>query len=133
MELVGKLQIDEQLGDDYTGDEKDLAAQGMVKATEAAYSRYFKDLTNDLGRSNSGAYGNIKKGDTKINSQLLADYNKLTGNNYSSSANGVQGTDTERVFEFIDNATGEVIQKTAEVVAQEMAAGEALQNLGASA
>lgn len=133
MELIGKLQVDEQLGDDYTGDEKDLAAQGMVKATEAAYSRYFKDLTNDLGRSNDGAYGNIKKGDTKINSQLLADYNKLTGNNYSSSANGVQGTDTERVFEFIDNATGEVIQKTAEVVAQEMAAGEALQNLGASA
>lgn len=133
MELVSKLQVDEQLGDSYSGDEKDLAAQGMVKATEASYKEYFNALTNQLGLNNGTKYGDISKFDTKINSELLADYNRLTGNNYSSSANGVQGTDTERVFEFIDNATGEVIQKTAEVVAQEMAAGEALQNLGASA
>lgn len=128
MELAAKMAVDEKLdGKNYDNDVKDLTGERVAAATKDLTDKYLGALTN--GEEGSleweDKYGNIKKQDTEIDEELLADYNELTGKNLVSSGNGVQGTDTNRIFEFIDEQNN-VITKSAKQMAEEMAAAAAL-------
>lgn len=92
MELVAKMVVDEKLdGKNYNNDVKDLTGERVAAATKDLTDKYLGALTN--GKEGSleweDKYGNIKKQNTKIDKELLADYNELTGKNLVSSGNGV--------------------------------------------
>lgn len=135
MDLIAKLAVDEQLdGKNFDNDVKDLTGERIAAKTKDLTDKYLGALTNGEEGSKDwkDKYGNIRKTDSKIDDDLLADYNKLTGKNLESSGNGVQGTDTNRIFEFIDEQ-GNTIKKSAKQMAEEMAAAEALLNVEGAA
>lgn len=133
-DLFAQMQVDEILGDNYSAEVKQIAGERLAASTEDWEQKYLGALTNGaLGSSEmKNEYGNIYQAQSKIDEQLLADYNDLTGKNWQSSGNGVQGTDTNRIFEFI-NEEGEIVQLRAEQVAAEMAAAKALEEVTGSA
>lgn len=133
-DLFAQMQVDEILGEDYSAEVKQITGERLAASTEDWEQKYLGALTNGaLGSSEmKSEYGNIYQAQSKINEQLLADYNDLTGKNWQSSGNGVQGTDTNRIFEFI-NEEGEIVQLRAEQVAAEMAAAKALEEVTGSA
>lgn len=135
MELVAKIAVDELLeGKNYDDDTKDVTGERIAAMTSDLTDKYLGALTNGAEGSKDwqNKYGDINKADTRINDELMARYNELTGNNYASSGNGVQGTDTNRIFEFIDEQ-GNTIKKSAKQMAEEMAAAEALLNVEGAA
>lgn len=133
-ELFAQMQVDEILGDDYSAAEKQIAGEQLTQSTEDWEQKYLGALTNGAFGSSEMAneWGDIYKSQDQINKDLLAEYNRLTGKNWASSGNGVQGTDTNRIFEFI-NEEGEIVQLRAEQVAAEMAAAKALEEVTGSA
>lgn len=135
MELVAKMAVDELLdGKNYDDDTKDVTGERIAAMTTDLTEKYLGALTNGAEGSQDwkNKYGDIYQAQTKINDDLMARYNELTGNNYASSGNGVQGTDTNRIFEFIDEQ-GNTIKKSAKQMAEEMAAAEALLNVEGAA
>ena len=133
-DLFAQMQVDEILGDDYSADVKQIAGEQLAASTEDWEQKYLGALTNGALGSDEmkNQYGNIYQAQSKISDDLIAEYNQLTGKNWQSSGNGVQGTDTNRIFEFI-NEEGEIIQLRAEQVAAEMAAAKALEEVTGSA
>lgn len=133
-DLFAQMQVDEILGDSYSAEVKQITGEQLAANTEDWEQKYLGALTNGaMGSSEmSNEYGNIYQAQSKINDDLLAEYNALTGKNWVSSGNGVQGTDTNRIFEFI-NEEGEIVQLRAEQVAAEMAAAKALEEVTGSA
>lgn len=133
-DLFAQMQVDEILGDSYSAEVKQITGEQLAANTEDWEQKYLGALTNGaLGSDEmSNEYGNIYQAQSKINDDLLAEYNALTGKNWASSGNGVQGTDTNRIFEFI-NEEGEIVQLRAEQVAAEMAAAKALEEVTGSA
>lgn len=138
MELIAKLTVDEILGDNnnYDNDTKDATGERIANMTTDLTDKYLGALTNGKYGSKdsewSNKYGDIYQAQNKIDSDLMADYNRLTGQNLASSGNGVQGTDSNRIFEFIDEQ-GNTIKKSAQQMAEEMAAAEALLNVEGAA
>lgn len=133
-DLFAQMQVDEILGDSYSAEVKQITGEQLAVNTEDWEQKYLGALTNGaMGSSEmSNEYGNIYQAQSKINDDLLAEYNALTGKNWVSSGNGVQGTDTNRIFEFI-NEEGEIVKLRAEQVAAEMAAAKALEEVTGSA
>lgn len=133
-DLFAQMQVDEILGDDYSADVKQIAGEQLAASTEDWEQKYLGALTNGALGSDEmkNQYGNIYQAQSKISDELIAEYNQLTGKNWQSSGNGVQGTDTNRIFEFI-NEEGEIVQLRAEQVAAEMAAAKALEEVTGSA
>lgn len=133
-DLFAQMQVDEILGDDYSADVKQIAGEQLAASTEDWEQKYLGALTNGALGSDEmkNQYGNIYQAQSKISDDLIAEYNQLTGKNWQSSGNGVQGTDTNRIFEFI-NEEGEIVQLRAEQVAAEMAAAKALEEVTGSA
>lgn len=133
-DLFAQMQVDEILGDSYSAEVKQITGEQLAANTEDWEQKYLGALTNGaMGSSEmSNEYGNIYQTQSKINDDLLAEYNALTGKNWVSSGNGVQGTDTDRIFEFI-NEEGEIVKLRAEQVAAEMAAAKALEEVTGSA
>lgn len=133
-DLFAQMQVDEILGDDYSADVKQIAGEQLAASTEDWEQKYLGALTNGALGSDEmkNQYGDIYQAQSKISDDLIAEYNQLTGKNWQSSGNGVQGTDTNRIFEFI-NEEGEIVQLRAEQVAAEMAAAKALEEVTGSA
>lgn len=133
-ELFAQMKVDEILGDDFSAEAKQIAGEALTASTEDWEQKYLGALTNGKFGSSDMAweYGDIYQAQSKINPELLSTYNSLTGKNWQSSGNGVQGTDSNRIFEFI-NEEGEIVQLRAEQVAAEMAAAKALEEVTGSA
>lgn len=134
MELIAGMKVDELLGNEYSGEVKSIVTDSVAASTEDLEQKYLGALTNGVFGSDEWAnkYGNIAQQQTEINKDLLNEYNRLMGTNWKSSGNGVQGTDSQRLFEFIDE-NGDIKTKTAEAMAAEMAAAKALEDVAGSA
>ena len=132
-ELFAGIQVDNILGDDYSAEVKQMVTEGLSSRQDELEDDYLGKLTNDSSLSDdSYYYGDIAKQMSEIPEKLMNEYNQLTGKNWASSGNGVQGTDSNRIFEFI-NEEGEIVQLRAEQVAAEMAAAKALEEVTGSA
>lgn len=133
-DLLAQMQVDEILGDDYSAEVKQIAGEQLAANTEDWEQKYLGALTNGKfgSKEMKNEYGDIYQAQSKISDKLLSEYNSLTGKNWQSSGNGVQGTDSNRIFEFI-NEEGEIVQLRAEQVAAEMAAAKALEEVTGSA
>lgn len=132
-ELFAGIQVDNILGDDYSAEVKQMVTEGLSSRQDELEDDYLGKLTNDSSLSDdSYYYGDIAKQMSEIPEKLMNEYNQLTGKNWASSGNGVQGTDNNRIFEFI-NEEGEIVQLRAEQVAAEMAAAKALEEVTGSA
>lgn len=132
-ELFAGIQVDNILGDDYSAEVKQMVTEGLSSRQDELEDDYLGKLTNDSSLSDdSYYYGDIAKQMSEIPEKLINEYNQLTGKNWASSGNGVQGTDSNRIFEFI-NEEGEIVQLRAEQVAAEMAAAKALEEVTGSA
>ena len=132
-ELFAGIQVDNILGDDYSAEVKQMVTEGLSSRQDELEDDYLGKLTNNSSLSDdSYYYGDIAKQMSEIPEKLMNEYNQLTGKNWASSGNGVQGTDNNRIFEFI-NEEGEIVQLRAEQVAAEMAAAKALEEVTGSA
>lgn len=143
LELVANLKADELLGDDYTSDEKNFAAKENV-AFVKAQTEFYKNV---MGHNGTQTYTNQLTGesktfegisaasgtDNKVYQYILKALQDSGRNVYATSdqSKAVQGTDTNRSFEFIEN--GQAITMTREEIANILAASDAIQQMGNSA
>ena len=125
LDLITRVKVDDVLGDDYDSETKDIAARDLSSEEERLRNEYLEKYTgwgiNQASGSNNDIYQAILKD--------LQD----AGYNYDAQkSNAVRGNDKNRSFAFLDKNGDEVI-RTAEWVAETVAASKALQNLEASA
>lgn len=125
MKLIAQLKADEVLGDDYNAAEKTIASNMMAAEEQEIYDELYAKYTGDDISKASGANNAIAK-------EMLEEYNKATGNNWSLDRNAVRGTDSNRTFAFLDDQ-GELREFTAKQVASTIAAAQALENLTGNA
>lgn len=125
MKLIAQLKTDEVLGDDYNAAEKTIASNMMAAEEQKIYDELYAKYTGDNISKASGANNAIAK-------EMLEEYNKATGNNWSLDRNAVRGTDSNRTFAFLDDQ-GELREFTAKQVASTIAASQALENLTGNA
>lgn len=143
LELVSQLKADELLGDDYTSNEKNFAAKENV-AFIKAQTEFYKNVmghngiqtyTNQLtGKSKTFEGISAASGtDNKVYQYILKALQDSGRNVYATSdqSKAVQGTDTNRSFEFIEN--GQAITMTREEIANFLAASDAMEQMGKSA
>lgn len=143
LELVSQLKADEILGDNYNANEKDFAVKENVAFIEAQ-TEFYKNV---MGHNGSQTYTNQLTGasetfegisaasgtDNKVYQYILKALQDSGRNVYATSdqSKAVQGTDTNRSFEFIEN--GQAITLTREEIANILAASDAIQQMGNSA
>ena len=125
LDLITRVKVDDVLGDDYDSEIKDIAARDLSSEEERLRNEYLEKYTgwgiNQASGSNNDIYQTILKD--------LRD----AGYDYDAQKNNaVRGNDKNRSFAFLDKNGDEVI-RTAEWVAETVAASKALQNLEASA
>lgn len=143
LELVSQLKADEILGDKYNADEKDFAAKENTAFIEAQ-TKFYKNImghngpqtyTNQLtGESETfGGISRVSGTDNEVYQYILKALQDSGRNVYATSDQGkaVQGTDTNRSFEFIEN--GQAITMTREEIANILAASDAMKQMGKSA
>ena len=143
LELVAGLKADELLGENYTSEEKDFAAKENV-AFIKAQTEFYKNVmghngiqtyTNQLtGKSKTFEGISAASGtDNKVYQYILKALQDSGRNVYATSdqSKAVQGTDTNRSFEFIEN--GQAITMTREEIANFLAASDAMEQMGKSA
>lgn len=143
LELVSQLKADELLGDDYTSNEKNFAAKENV-AFIKAQTEFYKNVmghngiqtyTNQLtGKSKTFEGISAASGtDNKVYQYILKALQDSGRNVYATSdqSKAVQGTDTNRSFEFIENS--QAITMTREEIANFLAASDAMEQMGKSA
>ena len=120
-----QLLADQQLGDEFGGAEKTMAGYELEKRTQDLKDTYYKKMTGSGISKASGADNEIYKEIARKLSESGSGLKAATGNT-------VLGTDSNRRFVFQD-ANGERVEKSAEWVAQTIAAAEALKELQGSA
>lgn len=125
MKLIAQLKTDEVLGDDYNAEEKTVASNMMAAEEQKIYDELYAKYTGDNISKASGANNAIAK-------EMLEEYNKATGNNWSLDRNAVRGSDSNRTFAFLDEQ-GQLREFTAKQVASTIAAAKALENLSGNA
>lgn len=125
MKLIAQLKTDEVLGDDYNAAEKTIASNMMATEQQKIYDELYAKYTGDNISKASGANNTIAK-------EMLEEYNKATGNNWSLDRNAVRGSDSNRTFAFLDEQ-GQLREFTAKQVATTIAAAKALENLSGNA
>ena len=125
MKLIAQLKTDEVLGDDYNVAEKTIASNMMATEQQKIYDELYAKYTGDNISKASGANNAIAK-------EMLEEYNKATGNNWSLDRNAVRGSDSNRTFAFLDEQ-GQLREFTAKQVASTIAAAKALENLSGNA
>lgn len=125
MKLIAQLKTDEVLGDDYNAAEKTIASNMMATEQQKIYDELYAKYTGDNISKASGANNAIAK-------EMLEEYNKATGNNWSLDRNAVRGSDSNRTFAFLDEQ-GQLREFTAKQVATTIAAAKALENLSGNA
>ena len=143
LELVSQLKADEILGDNYNANEKDFAVKENVAFIEAQ-TEFYKNV---MGHNGSQTYTNQLTGasktfegisaasgtDNKVYQYILKALQDSGRNVYATSdqSKAVQGTDTNRSFEFIENS--QAITMTRDEIANMLAASDAIQQMGNSA
>ena len=143
LELVSQLKADEILGDNYNANEKDFAVKENTAFIEAQTEFYknvmghngFQTYTNQL-TGTSETFEGISQAsgtDNKVYQYILKALQDSGRNVYATSdqSKAVQGTDTNRSFEFIEN--NQAITMTREEIANILAASDAIQQMGNSA
>lgn len=143
LELVSQLKADEILGDNYNANEKDFAVKENTAFIEAQTEFYknvmghngFQTYTNQL-TGTSETFEGISQAsgtDNKVYQYILKALQDSGRNVYATSdqSKAVQGTDTNRSFEFIEN--DQAITMTREEIANILAASDAIQQMGNSA
>ena len=125
MKLIAQLKTDEVLGDDYNAEEKTVASNMMAAEEQKIYNDLYAKYTGGGISKASGANNAIAK-------EMLEEYNKATGNNWSLDRNAVRGSDSNRTFAFLDEQ-GQLREFTAQQVASTIAAAKALENLSGNA
>lgn len=143
LELVSQLKADEILGDNYNANEKDFAVKENTAFIEAQTEFYknvmghngFQTYTNQL-TGTSETFEGISQAsgtDNKVYQYILKALQDSGRNVYATSdqSKAVQGTDTNRSFEFIEN--DQAITITREEIANILAASDAIQQMGNSA
>ena len=143
LELVSQLKADEILGDNYNTNEKNFAAKENV-AFIKAQTEFYKNV---MGHNGTQTYTNQLTGksktfegisaasgtDNKVYQYILKALQDSGRNVYATSdqSKAVQGTDTNRSFEFIENS--QAITMTREEIANFLAASDAMEQMGKSA
>ena len=136
MRLIAKLKVEEEFGDTEDDVTKSITAEVLADRTEELRNAYLKLYTSDsgdvidFGNGETVTSTGLNKGSNANNAiyqQALEDL-KAAGYNYDKAANGVQGNDNNRYFEFTDE-NGKSVTRTAEWVAETVAAAQALSEL----
>ena len=136
LRLIAKIQVEEQLGDEYDDTTKAVSAEKLADRTQELQDAYLDLYTSnegekiDFGNGKTVTSTGINKAsgqDNAIYQQTIEDL-KEAGYDYSQNTNGVQGTDDNRYFTYLDE-DGEVVKRTAEWVAETVAASKALAEL----
>lgn len=122
MDTITQLLAQQELGDEYNAAEQNIAAQQLETRQQEIYDSILKLADRDQQRDDQ----------TTNSLDLLRRYNEATGNNYKAADNLVRGNDSDRYYAVYD-AMGELVEITKEQMATQIAAGEALQELGQSA
>ena len=125
LDLITRVKVDEILGDEYGSEEKDIAARSMSEDEERLYQEYLDKYTGAGINKASGANNDIYQAILKDLQDAGYDYD-------AQKSNAVRGNDKNRSFAFLDE-NGEEVIRTAEWVAETVAASKALQDLEASA
>lgn len=126
LKLVAQLQVDEQLGDKYDDTTKKIAADELTNRTQKLTDEYLDKITGS-GISKASGSGN------EIYKQIVKDLQKA-GYNYDKvqGQKAVLGTDSNRSFTFTDE-NGQEVERTAEWVAETVAASKAMKELSGNA
>ena len=125
LKLIAQLQVDQQLGDKYDDATKEMTANMLASETKRIANELLDKYTGDGIAQNS-------QDDNEIYQEILKGL-KEAGYDYDAwTQNEVRGTDSDRSFAFSD-ANGKEVIRTAEWVANTIAASKALQDLGQSA
>lgn len=119
---VGKIVANNELGDEYDDSEKLMAG--------ASYNQLYDDIYDELIKKSHKNQQIDKHGST--GEELMDRYFAATGINGSYASNMVQGTDSNRVYEYLDE-NGKTSQVSEETLASTVAAYEALQKLEGAA
>lgn len=125
LELIAGLAVDEQLGDKYSGEAKDIVS----KQVAADQTRLTEEWTNFMNDN----FSKISDGSDEDRKKLVDAFNTAMGTNYTAAGNFSQGTDDNRVFAFRNEVTGEIETFTKEYIASTIAAQQALEGLEVSA
>ena len=125
LELIAGLAVDEQLGDNYSGEAKDIVS----KQVAADQTRLTEEWTNFMNDN----FSKVSDGSDEDRKKLVDAFNTAMGTNYTAAGNFSQGTDDNRVFAFRNEVTGEIETFTKEYIASTIAAQQALEGLEVSA
>lgn len=126
LKLVAQLQVDEQLGDKYDDTTKKIAADELTNRTQKLTDEYLDKITGSEIRKASGSGNKIYKQIVKDLQDAGYNYDKVQGQK------AVLGTDSNRSFTFTDE-NGQEVEKTAEWVAETVAASKAMKELSGNA
>lgn len=131
LNLIAQMKIDEILGDDYSGEVKQVV--GDVLATGQEQQR--KDLLawmtgKDFDRVDAWSDSNSKD---KLIKDTIKALEVATGGRYEADDNFVRGSKNNREFAFKDLNTGEVVKYRAEYLASIMSSTQSLEKLSQQA
>ena len=129
--------VEEELGKNATEATKKIVSEKTANEID----KNSQDLLAQITNGNQGKYidstqinkfGQLYKIGSEMSQEMVDMYNKATGNNWKASNNSIQGSDNNRIFEFIDEE-GNSQKVTAEAYASVIAASEAFQNIAKNA
>lgn len=125
LELIAGMAVDEQLGDAYSGEAKDVVSKQVAADQQRLTEEWSSFMDDNFSKVSDGSEENRNK--------LVDAFNTAMGANYSAAGNFSQGTDGNRVFAFRNEVTGEIETFTKEYIASTIAAQQALEGLEVSA
>lgn len=125
LELIAGMAVDEQLGDAYSGEAKDVVSKQVAADQQKLTEEWTSFMEDNFSKVSDGSEENRNK--------LVEAFNTAMGTNYSAAGNFSQGTDGNRVFAFRNEVTGEIETFTKEYIASTIAAQQALEGLEVSA
>lgn len=125
LELIAGMAVDEQLGDAYSGEAKDIVSKQVAADQQRLTEEWSSFMDDNFSKVSDGSEENRNK--------LVDAFNTAMGTNYSAAGNFSQGTDGNRVFAFRNEVTGEIETFTKEYIASTIAAQQALEGLEVSA
>lgn len=125
LELIAGMAVDEQLGDAYSGEAKDIVSKQVAADQQRLTEEWSSFMEDNFSKVSDGSDENRNK--------LVDAFNTAMGTNYSAAGNFSQGTDGNRVFAFRNEVTGEIETFTKEYIASTIAAQQALEGLEVSA
>ena len=125
LELIAGMAVDEQLGDAYSGEAKDIVSKQVAADQQRLTEEWSSFMEDNFSKVSDGSDENRNK--------LVEAFNTAMGTNYSAAGNFSQGTDGNRVFAFRNEVTGEIETFTKEYIASTIAAQQALEGLEVSA